>query len=389
MDNQLEPITLNTFNKMLEKDIAVTRDLENYLDVKYSVIDTCLTLANLCLDLETINPECAAYTKQRIQDYYTECEAKLNKAFTFHTPLSLSFDDLPKLKTQLTNIKAATADMLALSRDAAAAIKRYPELLYTLHTMREKGVPTDDIDASIKNTEAELEEALASKTFPNECFKKFICNLNFYRIQVQKLEHWIHQKASETALVIAQPPPAPAPLNVPQNPNILAELFAKFDELKAEQKEIKNAVGLMNTDLTNKIKSDENYQHDMRESAQVITNHTAFIAAEIPNHDQIEAAQNYSKSQAKNILTYKDAALLMKQICGPYAVDVRTLIRWVKEGKEPTTGKSITDAAFSSILAWSIWCQDYNDDMQKRTNQHNTIQKLAKKHSSPPPKNEK
>ncbi len=212
MDNQLEPITLNTFNKMLEKDIAVTRDLENYLDVKYSVIDTCLTLANLCLDLETINPECAAYTKQRIQDYYTECEAKLNKAFTFHTPLSLSFDDLPKLKTQLTNIKAATADMLDLSRDAAAAIKRYPELLYTLHTMREKGVPTDDIDASIKNTEAELEEALASKTFPNECFKKFICNLNFYRIQVQKLEHWIYQKAGETSINI--------------NPQTIQSLFA-------------------------------------------------------------------------------------------------------------------------------------------------------------------
>ena len=392
MDEQLEPITLNTFNKMLEKDIAISRDLANYLEIKYTVFDTCLTLTILCQDLESKNLEGAAFTKQRIEDYYTECEAKLNKSFHFHKPLPLSFDDLDHLKIQLTNLKAATDDTLDLARDAVASIQRYPELLFTLHTMREKGVPTDDIDAAIKNTETELNEALAPLTFPTESFKTFILNLNFYRIQVQKLERWIHQKASETALVIAPPPPAPAPMPTPaanMGPNVLSALLEnqiKGNELLSK---VLGAVGLMQTDLTNAQKANQNFQHDARVNLQTIINHTAFTAAELPNHDQIETAQTHSKSQAKNILTYKDAALLMKQICGPYAVDVRTLIRWVNDGKEPTTGKPITDAAFSSIFAWNIWCQDYYAEMQKRTSLHNTIQKLAQKHAAPPPKNEK
>ena len=392
MDEQLEPITLNTFNKMLEKDIAISRDLANYLEIKYNVFDTCLTLTILCQDLESNSLEGAAFTKQRIEDYYTECEAKLNKSFPFHKPLPLSFDNLDHLKIQLTNLKAATDNMLDLARDTVASIQRYPELLFTLHTMREKGIPTDDIDAAIKNTETELNEALASLTFPTESFKTFILNLNFYCIQVQKLERWIHQKASETALVIAPPPPAPAPMPTPaanMGPNVLSALLEnqiKGNELLSK---VLGAVGLMQTDLTNAQKANQNFQHDTRESLQTIINHTAFTAAELPNHDQIETAQTHSKSQAKNILTYKDAALIMKQICGPYAVDVRTLIRWVNDGKEPTTGKPITDAAFSSIFAWNIWCQDYYAEMQKRTSLHNTIQKLAKKHASPPPKNEK
>ena len=392
MDEQLEPITLNTFNKMLEKDIAISRDLANYLEIKHNVFDTCLTLTILCQDLKSKNLEGAAFTKQRIEDYYAECEAKLNKNFPFHKPLPLRFDDLDHLKIQLTNLKAATDDMLDLARDTVASIQRYPELLFTLHTMRENGIPTDDIDAAIKNTEAELNKALATQTFPNESFKTFILNLNFYRIQVQKLERWILQKASETALVIAPPPPAPAPMPTPaanMDPNILSTLLSNQTKSNELLSKVLGAVGLIRTDLANAQKTNQNFQHDACVSLQTIINHTAFTAAELPNHDQIETAQNYSKSQAKNILTHKDAVLIMKQICGPYAVDVRTLIRWVNDGKEPTTGKPITDAAFSSIFAWNIWCQDYNAEMQKRTNLHNTIQKLAKKHASPPPKNEK
>lgn len=384
MDEQFEPITLNTFNKMLEKDIAISRDLANYLEIKYNVFDTCLTLTILCQDLERKNLEGAAFTKQRIVDYYAECEEKINKTFPFHKPLPLCFDDLDHLKIQLTNLKAATDGMLDLARDTVASIQRYPELLFTLHTMHEKGIPTDDIDAAIQNTEAELNEALASQTFPTESFKTFILNLNFYRIQVQKLERWIHQKASETALVIAPPPPAPAPMPTPtanMDPNVLSAFFAKVDAIKDVVIEAKNAAvnakiaaenaekktGLTHFEVTNMRQDNKNFQKLTTETLENIVAIGARIAAETLPLDQQEEARSAAKLKAKPLLTQEQAIGLMQQVCG-FSVTRQTLNKWLKNGIEPETGKPISDAALASIESWYEWCEDYRK--KKAAKQH-------------------
>ncbi len=210
MDEQQKPILLEDFNKMFEKDIQTCYMLENYLDRAYTVYDTCCTLVNLCIGLENENLEGAAYTKQCMQNYYANSEPKLKKVLPHHKNFPLSFDDLPKLKIELSNMRGNTDGMLVLVREANNAIQRYPELLYTLECMSEKGIPSDDIYDSLANTDNEIEEALASKPFPNEGFKKFVIRMNSYCIQVQKLELWIHQKAIETSIVIApQTPPHP------------------------------------------------------------------------------------------------------------------------------------------------------------------------------------
>ena len=250
--------------------------------------------------------------------------------------------------------------------------------------MRENGIPTDDIDAAIKNTEAELNKALATQTFPNESFKTFILNLNFYRIQVQKLERWILQKASETALVIAPPPPAPAPMPTPaanMDPNILSILLSELNTIKENTLDAKNAAvdakiaaegakkktGLTHFEVTNMRKADENFQKLTTETLENLGTIGARIAAETLPLDQQEEARSAAKLKAKPLLTQERAIGIMQQVCG-FSVTRQTLNKGLKNEIEPETGKSISDAAFASIESWYEWCEDYRK--KKAAKQH-------------------
>lgn len=206
MDNQLEPITLNTFNEQLKNDIAFCCSLEYHLECDCSLFDTCFALADQSLALENISPEGAAYLKQQIKQYYTNYEAQRDQYIPFYESSLLNFDNLPNLKVQLSSSKDYTKAILAVARDTSAAIHRFPELLYTLHTMKEKGISTDDIELSIRDIDfREIDEAIHSQGFHflNKSLRNILSRMNFYRLQVQKLEHWIYQKAGETSINIA------------------------------------------------------------------------------------------------------------------------------------------------------------------------------------------
>lgn len=402
MNEQQEPIPREDFNKVFEKvfenDIQTFRTLENYLECAYTAYDTCHTLTILCIELENVSPEGMAYTKQRMQDYYAECETKLKKVIPHHTNPPLNFDDLPQLKTELYNLRHNTDGILSLIRDANNAFQRYPELLYTLQCMEDNGIPTDDIDASLKNTDAELEEVLASEPFPNEGFKKFVIKMNSYCIQVQKLEHWIHQKAIETSIVIApQTPPAPIapqePTDLVKRMQVLATLLSSQEQVLSTllSSQVQNtevliklchAAGLLHTDLSNEIRATQNFRYNADNRLKNIENQTAFLAANMPSSEQTAAAIDAAKCKAQRLVSDDDALGIMKATCKEYAVNSRqTLINWRKAGYEPVTGKIITDMAFSSLQAWVIWCQEFYTEMEKHTEIQKSIQKHTKTQS--------
>ena len=91
-------------------------------------------------------------------------------------------------------------------------------MLFRSHTMKEKGISTDDIESSIRDVDdREINEAIVLQGFPllPRRHRNIFYHMNFYRLQVQKLEHWIYQKAGETSINI--------------NPQTIQALFA--DEL--------------------------------------------------------------------------------------------------------------------------------------------------------------
>ncbi len=206
MDNQLEPITLNTFNKKLENDIAECRFFEQFFECDCSFLDTCLDFTDLYLDLENVCPDGAAHIKQRIKQYYTDCLNNRSKDIPLHKIDPLVFDNPQKLKLELIEAKDFATRLLNIARETSSAMQRYPELLYTLHTLREKGVPTADIDSALENIDSDISVAIHSQHFylvPRNLWI-LLYTLNFYRIKVQKLEHWIYQKAGETTIIINQ-----------------------------------------------------------------------------------------------------------------------------------------------------------------------------------------
>ena len=205
MDNQLEPITLNTFNEQLKSEITLCDYLERHLECDCSLFDTCLNFTDLYLQLENVCPDGAAHIKQHIKQYYIDYVSQRDQTIPFFEIDLINFDNLPELKTKLTDSKDYSLSLLNIARDASASIHRYPELLYTLHTLKEKGIPTDEIKSSIQDIDQEISDAIYSQRFfliPKRT-RRLLYTLNFYRIQVQKLEHWIYQKAGETSINIA------------------------------------------------------------------------------------------------------------------------------------------------------------------------------------------
>ena len=254
MNKHQKPVSLEKFNNLYKNEIEFCHKLENYLECSYPVYDTCLTLTILCQGLESNNLEGSLYTRQRIQNYYTQCVTKLNEHFQYDKSLPLDFDDLTKLKTQLTNLKNFTSSLLSLARNTSNHIERLPELLYVIECMRTKGFPIDDIFESFVNTEAEVKEFLASKPSLDNPFSQINIKLNTYCIQVQKLERWIHQKAIETSPNITQSPHNTSIIPTEsKDPNTLSKILEKIENLEAAHKATNDSINLLKLDVNNKI----------------------------------------------------------------------------------------------------------------------------------------
>ena len=252
MNKHQKTVSLEKFNNLYKNEIEICHKLENYLECSYPVYDTCLTLTVLCQGLESNNLEGSLYTRQRIQNYYTQCVAKLNELFQYDKSLPLDFDDLAKVKTQLINLKNFTGSLLSLARNTSNHIERLPELLYVIECMRAKGIPTDDINESFRNTEAEVEEFLASKPSLDNPFRQINIKLNTYCIQVQKLERWIHQKAIETSPNITQSPHNTSIIQTEsRSPNTLFEILKRIEKLEADQKNTTDTVNLIQINQIN------------------------------------------------------------------------------------------------------------------------------------------
>ncbi len=145
--------------------------------------------------------------------------------------------------------------------------------------------------------------------------------------------------------------------------------------------------GLLYTDLSNELLANRNFRYNADNRLKNIENQTAFVAANMPPSEQTAAVIDAAKRKAQRLVSDDDALVIMKAICKEHAVNSRqTLINWRNAGYEPTTGKIITDMAFSSLQAWVIWCQEFYTEMEKRTKNQKSIQKYTKTQSSKPKK---
>ena len=306
MNKHQKPVSLEKFNNLYKNEIEFCHKLENYLECSYPVYDTCLTLTILCQGLESNNLEGSLYTRQRIQNYYTQCVTKLNEHFQYDKSLPLDFDDLTKLKTQLTNLKNFTGSLLSLARNTSNHIERLPELLYVIECMSTKGFPIDDIFESFVNTEAEVKEFLASKPSLDNPFSQINIKLNTYCIQVQKLERWIHQKAIETSPNITQSPHNTSIIPTEsKDPNTLSKILEKIENLEAAQKAIETFQNITQSPHNTSIISTESKDPTNLKLFEKIEN---LEAAHKATNDSINLLKLDVNNKINKLSTKKDLA---------------------------------------------------------------------------------